>query len=65
MKTSYTAPKLTVHGDASYITQVIGNPERGDFIFLNGSVVSNSNDIDSVDLVCTGSPANLNCTPTP
>ncbi|NJM71423.1 MAG: lasso peptide [Scytonema sp. RU_4_4] len=62
MKSSYTAPKLTVHGNVADITQVLGNPTAQDFVFLNGSVVSNNNDIDSIDLNCTGSGPNLNCT---
>ncbi|MBW4477280.1 MAG: lasso peptide [Tolypothrix brevis GSE-NOS-MK-07-07A] len=63
MKSSYTAPKLTVHGNVAEITQVLGNPTAKDFIFLNGSVVSNGNDIDSIDLECTGTAQNLNCVP--
>ncbi|MCV3215229.1 lasso peptide [Plectonema radiosum NIES-515] len=62
MKSSYTVPKLTVHGNVVEITQVLGNPTRGDFVFLNGNVISNSNDIDSRDLNCTGTAENLNCT---
>jgi hypothetical protein len=64
MKSSYTAPKLTVHGNVADITQVLGNPTRGDFAFLNGNVISNNNDIDSIDLECTTDTAGkLNCTP--
>jgi hypothetical protein len=63
MKSSYTAPKLTVHGNVAEITEVLGNPTRGDFVFLNGNVISNNNDIDSQDIVCTGTAPNLQCTP--
>jgi hypothetical protein len=63
MKSSYTVPKLTVHGNVAEITQVLGNPTRGDFVFLNGNAISNGNDIDSQDLECTGSLRQLNCVP--
>lgn len=63
MKSSYTVPKLTVHGNVADITQVLGAPTAQDFVFLNGNVISNNNDIDSIDLNCTGSRSNLNCTP--
>jgi hypothetical protein len=62
MKSTYTAPKLTSLGNVTNITQVLGNPTSQDFVYLNGSVISNNNDIDSIDLVCTGSAPNLNCT---
>jgi hypothetical protein len=64
MKSSYTVPKLTVHGNVAEITQVLGNKTtRKDFVFLNGEVVSNRNDMDSMDLDCTGSLSKLTCTP--
>jgi hypothetical protein len=65
MKSSYTAPKLTVHGNVADITQVLGSPTAKDFVFLNGNVVSNSNDIDSQDLVCTGTQDSSSCKQTP
>ncbi|MBD2605343.1 lasso peptide [Scytonema hofmannii FACHB-248] len=63
MKSSYTAPKLTVHGNVADITQVLGNPTAQDFVFLNGNVISNSNDVDSIDLDCKGTAHNLDCVP--
>jgi hypothetical protein len=66
MKTSYTVPKLTVHGNVAEITQVVGSKTtRTDFVFLNGDVISNRNDLDSKDLDCTGSLSNMNCTAKP
>ncbi|BDA71993.1 hypothetical protein RIVM261_004920 [Rivularia sp. IAM M-261] len=37
MKSSYTAPKLTVYGNVAEITQILGSSSRRDFIFLNGT----------------------------
>lgn len=62
MKRTYTAPKLTSFGNVTDITQVTGNPTRGDAIYLNGEVVSGNNDVDSLDLICNGpSLKNANC----
>ena len=57
MKSSYTVPKLTVHGNVAEITQVVG-PEstRRDFVFFNGEVISNRNDLDSRDICSGGDP---------
>lgn len=55
MKSSYTVPKLTVHGNVADITQVNGTSSRQDFTFLNGQLTSNSDDLGSKD-ICAGSP---------
>lgn len=55
MKSSYTAPKLTVHGNVADITQVLGPTQRQDFTFLGGQPISDGNDIGSTD-ICQGSP---------
>jgi hypothetical protein len=66
MKATYSVPKLTVHGNVADITQVVGSESsRKDFVFLNGEVISNRNDLDSQDLDCTGSLPNINCTAKP
>lgn len=65
MKSSYTVPKLTVHGNVAEITQILGEPTRADFVFLNGTVISGNNDIGSGNLNCTPSGGNLNCNQTP
>lgn len=57
MKTTYSVPKLTVHGDVADITQVLGGSRRIDFAFLNGEVISGNNDIGSRDITCR----NPNC----
>jgi len=64
MKSSYTVPKLTVHGNVADITQILGPTTRQDFAFLNGSSVSGGNDIGSRD-ICSGSPtpAGAKCDP--
>jgi len=66
MKSSYTAPKLIVHGNVAEITQILGNPTRADFVFLNGNVISGNDDIGSDNLNCTpSSGGNFNCNQTP
>ncbi|MEM7554524.1 MAG: lasso peptide [Cyanobacteria bacterium P01_A01_bin.84] len=61
MKSIYTTPELKSLGNVAEMTKVVGNPTREDFVFLNGAVVSNSNDIDSMDLNCKGTFDDLNC----
>jgi hypothetical protein len=58
MKSSYTAPKLTVHGDVAEITQLSGTSSRRDFLFVGGTIdqaVANAPDQGSQDL-CVGTP---------
>lgn len=62
MKKTYIAPKLTSFGNVAQMTQVVGNISTEDFVYLNGQIISNSNDVDSLDLICTGSLSNMNCT---
>lgn len=61
MKRTYTAPKLTSFGNVAQMTQVVGNISTQDFVYLNGQIISNGNDNDSMDLQCTGSMQNMNC----
>ena len=61
MKRTYTAPKLTSFGNVNQITQVVGKPNSTDAVFLNGEIISNSNDNDSLDLICNGSLSGANC----
>jgi hypothetical protein len=63
MKSSYTAPKLTVHGNVADITQILGPTQRQDFAFLNGAPVSGGNDIGSRDICAGPDPAGANCDP--
>jgi len=56
MKSSYTAPKLTVHGNVADITQVLGTSGRRDFAFLNGSQDSQGDDFGSRDVCRNGDP---------
>ncbi len=53
MRSSYTVPKLTVHGNVADITQVLGATQRTDFTFLNGNPISGGNDLGSSD-ICSG-----------
>lgn len=62
MKSSYTAPKLTVHGNVADITQILGSPTRADFAFLNGQSIAGDDDIGSRDQLCTGTSQNPTCT---
>jgi hypothetical protein len=69
MKSSYTVPKLTVHGNVAEITQILGPTSRRDFVFLNGNPsddAATSPDQGSRD-VCLGNldPAQppANCDP--
>ncbi|MFB2771561.1 lasso peptide [Pelatocladus sp. BLCC-F211] len=66
MKSAYSTPTLTVHGDVAEITQILGSKDRVDFLFFTGgnSSVSGNNDIGSRDVFCNGnSLENLgNCT---
>jgi len=65
MKSSYTAPKLTVHGNVADITQILGPTDRRDFVFFNGSSISGGNDIGSADICSGGNPGTTpNGTPT-
>lgn len=43
MKSSYTAPKLTVHGNVAEITQILGSSSRRDFLFFNGTANAAAN----------------------
>jgi hypothetical protein len=52
MKTTYSVPKLTIYGDVAEITQILGGSTRTDFAFLNGQVISGSNDLGSRDITC-------------
>ncbi|NMG20014.1 lasso peptide [Brasilonema bromeliae] len=63
MKSSYTAPKLTVHGDVAQITQILGDTTRQDFVFLNGTPISGGNDIGSKDICSGTTPKGPDCDP--
>ncbi|MDF5720874.1 MAG: lasso peptide [Rhizonema sp. PD37] len=62
MKSSYTVPKLTVHGNVADITHVLGDTQRTDFTFLNGRPISGGNDIGSTD-ICSPRSSAPNTTP--
>ncbi|KAB8330902.1 lasso peptide [Scytonema tolypothrichoides VB-61278] len=63
MKSSYTAPKLTVHGNVADITQITNGDTRKDFLFLNGTVTSDGNDLGSKDVCLGTTPKGPNCDP--
>ncbi|MGB7087646.1 MAG: lasso peptide [Phormidesmis sp.] len=51
MKKLYNAPELVRHGNVGEITQILGGDARTDFVFnSSGAIVSDSNDLGSVDL---------------
>jgi len=52
MKATYSVPKLTVYGNVTEITQILGGSRRTDFAFLNGEIISDSNDLGSRDITC-------------
>ncbi len=57
MKSTYSAPKLTVHGDVAKITQILGNKTMTDFLIFNGNVdadAASAPDQGSRDQFCTG-----------
>jgi hypothetical protein len=65
MKKQYNAPKLTVHGDVAEITQVLGRSSRKDFVFFNGTSISDDDDQGSRDICQPKNPApnGSNCDP--
>lgn len=65
MKRTYTAPKLTLFGNVTEMTQVTGNATTKDFQFLNGDIISGNNDVGSFNDICTGTQTNKNCTIAP
>jgi hypothetical protein len=65
MKSSYTAPKLIVHGNVAEITQILGNRTRADFAFLSGQSIAGDDDQGSRDQICTGTAQNPTCTGAP
>lgn len=61
MKSTYSAPKLTVHGDVAEITQILGNKNTTDFLIFNGAVDASAAaapDQGSRDEFCTGRDRN-------
>ncbi|MBW4608478.1 MAG: lasso peptide [Hassallia sp. WJT32-NPBG1] len=56
MKSTYNAPKLTVHGDVAKITQILGQKTAADFLIFNGGVNADAAaapDQGSRDLICS------------
>ncbi len=61
MKSAYSTPKLTAHGDIAEITQILGSSSRKDFLFFNGNSISGGDDQGSRDINCTSNGGNINC----
>lgn len=63
MKSTYSAPKLTVHGDVAKITQILGSSSTKDFLYFNGSVngsAAAADDQGSSDLCIGTAPTDPN-----
>ncbi|PLZ88030.1 lasso peptide [Fischerella thermalis] len=56
MKSTYSNPILSVYGDVTEITQILGSSGQTDFLFFTGSgqSVSGGNDKGSLDIICDG-----------
>jgi hypothetical protein len=50
MKKQYVSPQLTVHGNVAEITQVLDKSSKTDFVFQNGVVISDGDDLGSTNI---------------